>query len=111
MIKFRFVNIFLGCIISISSYSQIYVPNTFTPNGDNKNDHFQVITDDTLSFYEVQIYNPSGEKIFFSNDPSQVWLGGVYYYSPNDVYSYKLSYKYPDNPVLYTKWGSILLLR
>ena len=111
MIKFKLINIVLGCIISISSYSQVYVPNTFTPNGDNRNDHFQVVTDDTLSFYELQIYNFNGEKVFSSNDPNQVWLGGIDYYFSNSIYSYKLNYKYPDNPVLYTKQGSILLLR
>ena len=51
------------------------VPNVFTPNGDNTNDVFRVITKcDPLKF-DMSIYNRWGEKVFYSNSISNYWDG------------------------------------
>ena len=50
------------------------MPNTFTPNGDNKNDLFnvQILNYDT---FELNIYNSYGTKIFNTTDPKNGWNG------------------------------------
>lgn len=55
--------------------SRIIMPNSFTPNGDSKNDKFgPVILENTDSYYMV-IYNRWGERIFESNSFEMKWDG------------------------------------
>ena len=53
----------------------IYVPNTFTPNGDEMNQVFQPIIPAPVTSYRLRIYNRWGELIFESFDPSNYWEG------------------------------------
>ena len=66
-------------------YLQIFVPNSFTPNGDNTNETFYVHGADKNDIESMVIYNRWGEIIYetFDNTP---WDGynsqiGVYTYS------------------------------
>jgi gliding motility-associated-like protein len=52
----------------------IYVPNTFTPNEDDKNDVFLPVLRGT-KLYTLQIYNRWGTKILETKDPAQGWDG------------------------------------
>lgn len=65
-----------------------FVPNVFTPNGDDVNDTY-LIKAEFMSMYVIDIYNRWGKKVFHSTDPSAPWDGtikgaqaaaGVYYY-------------------------------
>jgi gliding motility-associated-like protein len=55
----------------------IYIPNTFTPDGDGLNDVFQAYgiswEDGT---YEMIIYNRWGNLVYQTTDPSKPWNGG-----------------------------------
>jgi len=103
--------LWLFSVISISSYSQVYVPNVFTPNGDGVNDVFLISTDDNLVMFDLIIYNIAGEMIFHTADPKQAWVGGHEYYAPDDMYIYRLMYRseYQSNEKIET--GSITLVR
>jgi gliding motility-associated-like protein len=72
----------------------IYMPNVFTPNGDNQNDCFQILTSeaDFTDCYEVKIFNRWGMLLFESINPDDCWNGkvqrkdvdaveGIYYYT------------------------------
>lgn len=91
------------CLYIYPDFS-IYIPNSFTPNEDKKNDIFYVHALGILTF-EMQIFNRWGECIFSSDDIIAGWNGkigssdtdaeqGVYVYRiivvdyKNDVYSY-----------------------
>ncbi|MGJ1421984.1 DUF7507 domain-containing protein [Sphingobacterium spiritivorum] len=52
--------------VEIMTYG-FFVPNVFTPNGDGKNDEFEVIGTGYYDRIEVQIYNRYG-KIVYEND-------------------------------------------
>ncbi len=53
----------------------VYVPNTFTPDGDGTNDVFgPVITGDLLDF-ELLIFDRWGERIFATSDQTLPWDG------------------------------------
>ena len=54
---------------------QFYVPNTFTPNGDQINETFKVHHDCPVKEFEFLIFNRWGELIFQSYDPDFVWEG------------------------------------
>lgn len=67
---------------------QIFIPNTFTPNGNSYNDVFKVYTNIVKSLH-LMVYNQWGEKVFETNDINGTWDGtykgkkqpvGVYVY-------------------------------
>lgn len=55
---------------------EVYFPNSFTPNGDTKNDDFGPLGNITaISNYHLQVYNRYGEIVFSSRDPIEKWNG------------------------------------
>jgi gliding motility-associated-like protein len=52
----------------------IFIPTGFTPNGDGKNDLFQVIGNNIEEVY-LAVYNRWGEKIFETTNPAGGWDG------------------------------------
>jgi gliding motility-associated-like protein len=52
----------------------VYLPNAFSPNGDNQNDVFYV-RGNCIKYMDFEIYNRWGEKVFESTDPSKGWDG------------------------------------
>jgi len=67
--------------VPVSSIETI-IPNIITPNGDGKNDSFQVLTDQQV---HMQIYNRWGEGVFENEDYRNEFTGaglstGIYYY-------------------------------
>ena len=86
----------------------VYIPNTFTPNGDGINDMFLVygysITDVTMT-----IYDRWGEKLFTSKDQTAGWPGTFKGQEcKNDVYVYKVEYKGIDGKNYY-KTGHVTI--
>jgi len=75
--------------VSVEAYSagcidgDVFVPNTFTPNGDGKNDILYVrgIKVDDVYF---AVYNRWGEKVFETSDKTKGW-DGIYKSRPADV--------------------------
>ena len=66
-------------------YLQIFVPNSFTPNGDNYNETFYVHGADKDDIESMVIYNRWGDKIY-ETDNNTPWDGkdsqiGIYTYS------------------------------
>lgn len=88
----------------------VYLPNSFTPNDDNKNEKFYVIANGATN-YHLAIYNRWGQKVFETDDPNQGW-DGTYNgkICPEGVYSYMFIYK-GRKSFSQRKTGSIILLR
>jgi gliding motility-associated-like protein len=74
--------------------STCYIPNSFTPDGDEHNNVFKPIFNDEFIFnkFSFMIYNTWGELIYKSFDPNSYWDGsynnkicpsGVYIYIVN----------------------------
>ena len=66
----------------------IFIPNTFSPNGDQINDQF-IVTISNIQSYRIQIFNRYGSPLFQANDIFDNWKGeynsrplpvGTYYY-------------------------------
>ncbi len=76
--------------------SQIFIPNTFTPNGDGVNDRFFVSGKGLGNIAHMTVFNRWGEIVYeatniSSNDPGAGW-DGTYKGSvlPPDVFVYKI---------------------
>ncbi|WP_090252723.1 gliding motility-associated C-terminal domain-containing protein [Lishizhenia tianjinensis] len=75
----------------------IYIPNTFTPDGDPYNNQFTPRSSCTFNQYELSIYNRWGELIFQSSDPEFNWDGSYKgKLVPEGVYVYILRYQALD---------------
>ena len=91
----------------------IYVPNTFIPDGDGKNDVFNASTSFEILDWEMEIYNRWGEKVFTTDTLNEGW-DGLYrgMKSPDGVYAYKIRYRGCEHPSAWQQLtGSVQLLR
>ncbi len=88
----------------------IFVPNTFTPNGDGENDELWA-RGGNITKLDFSIYNRWGEKVFETADQSQGW-DGTYkgdLAEPN-VYVYYLTVECEEGEEFFKK-GNVTLLR
>jgi gliding motility-associated-like protein len=75
----------------------LYVPNSFSPNGDGINDVFKIEGNaiDIQSF-EFTVFDRWGQVVFTSDNPQAVWTGEFNkgeYYVGNSSYEYRLKVK------------------
>ncbi len=94
-----------GCQDTLIQYLDIqprvtyYVPNAFTPNGDDMNDGFKgkgIL--DGITDFQMTIWNRWGELIFETSDPTQAWNGRKNNQGnvlQNGVYVYRISFLGP----------------
>jgi len=97
-------------IKSISNLVELLVPNSFTPNGDSKNDTFKAVS---YGIAELQgtIFNRWGEQIFQWQGPNNGWDGRTNgRMSPDGVYFYLIIAKDTFKKD-YEKYGSVTLLK
>jgi len=95
----------------------LYVPNAFTPNGDNTNDKFNGYTKGYKSF-SLTIFNRWGEKVYVTNlagdnnDENKYGWDGVYKgeLQPPGVYVFSVEVEYLDGFKSRQK-GSVTLIR
>ena len=75
-------------VVNLVPITQVFVPNSFTPNGDNHNELF-VISGEHIVSFNLKIFDRWGEKLFESNSIEKHWDGifnnnkvhqGTYYY-------------------------------
>ncbi|MDP1747275.1 MAG: gliding motility-associated C-terminal domain-containing protein, partial [Bacteroidota bacterium] len=62
--------------IIIEPEFEFYIPNAFTPNGDEKNDSFSP-KGVFIKEYEMMIFDRWGNLIFFSDDINKGWDGKI----------------------------------
>ena len=79
--------------IQVQAETTFYIPNTFTPNNDGRNETFKPAYTNIYN-YKILIYDRWGLLLFQSNNPDDGWdgtyKGGV---CQQDVYVYKAEYK------------------
>ncbi|MEY3849624.1 MAG: hypothetical protein RJA38_65 [Bacteroidota bacterium] len=82
--------------IFVNREEMVFVPNSFTPNDDGTNDVFYpVLSGFNLNEiqYAFSIFDRYGERIFYSEDPNQAWIGNVHgneHYAQIDGYTWTL---------------------
>ncbi len=89
------------------------MPNAFTPNGDNTNDFFNVVTveDAIFDVIDFKVWNRWGQLVYNNENPSQGWDGkhnGSL--APSDVYVYRITVRLPNDEEQ-TFEGDVVLIR
>ncbi|MEP7317867.1 MAG: gliding motility-associated C-terminal domain-containing protein, partial [Panacibacter sp.] len=100
------IQVFQQCEFSI------FMPNAFTPNGDNLNDVFRIpkgVSNRLLSF---KIFNRWGQVIFSTANINQGWNGNLQeYQAPTGTYAYYIVMESIDGKKKLTQKGLVTLLR
>ena len=98
-------------IIKVFDQYTFWTPNSFTPNGDLKNDYFQSVHTG-VDEYRLQIFSRWGELIFDESGDHPKWDGNLYNGTPCtiDSYVYLINYKNIDGMWHKTK-GVVNLIR
>jgi gliding motility-associated-like protein len=88
-----------------------FIPNVFSPNGDGKNERFEIKISCQVLQFDLSIYNRYGQRIYHTSDPQSGW-DGQYKGAPSDMgtYFYYLNYTGPDN-TKFKKKGDVILFR
>jgi gliding motility-associated-like protein len=74
--------------------SELFIPNSFTPNADGINDVWQVVGLN-VSDVRIQVYDRWGILVFESSGTDRVWMGdhqGGTHYVPSDVYHFVIRF-------------------
>ncbi len=101
-------------VITIQREPLVYLPNTFTPNGDGLNEIFAPIINEGIELqdFEFTIYNRWGELVFRTVDLFEGW-NGTYKGNivPDGVYSYIVNIKHIGSSVREKFTGHINVLK
>lgn len=107
----------LGCADSVFFRTipplEIFIPTSFTPNGDGINDLFGVEATNVEEF-SIRIYDRWGVMVFHSNDIKEKWNGSNKndsFHSGSAVYSYLIRYKGEKEEDAIEVTGNITVIR
>lgn len=102
-------------LIIVNDLLNVYIPNSFTPNGDGVNEVFFVEGSDIdPNRFDLMIFDRWGEMVFETTDPTQVWNGSFQngqYYCPDGMYVWKLVVHSLSTAERFEYSGTILMMR
>jgi gliding motility-associated-like protein len=104
-----------GCDISLTQWvhidgvTQLFIPNSFTPNGDGINDEFLLVHEGVdRERFEFIIFDRWGAVVFRTNDADAAWDGSN---AEDGVYNWLMRYSPSYSTHNVERRGSIKLLR
>lgn len=97
-------------LVNFTCKANYYMPNSFTPNADGKNDCYGIKYFGLVQEFQLFIFNRLGERVFASTNPNACWDGN-YKGQPAEPgnYVYYLKAKTACGPV--EKRDNLILLR
>lgn len=99
-------------VIGMDCTETLYIPNSFSPDGDGLNDIFKAVGTRVTKF-QMKIFDRWGKEVFSTEDINQGWNGdseGSGYYVPNGAYSWIVKVEY-ESGFAETRRGSIQVIR
>jgi large repetitive protein len=91
---------------------RVFVPTGFTPNNDGKNDLFKALGTESVTDYELTVFDRGGQIIFQTKDKTKGWdgkLNGLPFSTA--VFVYLLRYKETGSADWVSANGTITLVR
>jgi gliding motility-associated-like protein len=106
----------IGCVseatLDVYPTAHIYVPNSFTPDGDGINDFFGPVGHDIFAL-EMRIFDRWGNEVYYTNDINRPWDGkpkGGNEVAQDGVYVYTFS-AVGRRMEVYERKGSVTLVK
>jgi gliding motility-associated-like protein len=101
-------------IIQVKNPGAIYIPNSFSPNGDGANDFFMIygIKPEFLESFHISVFDRWGERVFSAEQAGFAW-DGTYKGKLLDpgVFIYHVKFVLQGGDIIEERKGSLLLLR
>ncbi len=98
--------------IEIIPCEEVTIPNIFSPNGDGRNDFFNIITEADIKIESFKIFNRWGQVVYNHQTPSFGWDGRFKNIdAPVGVYVYHLVFNNSIGTRRQERSGDITLLR
>ncbi|MBK6830576.1 MAG: gliding motility-associated C-terminal domain-containing protein [Flavobacteriales bacterium] len=92
-----------------------YVPNSFTPDGDDLNELWGMSTNiDAITSFEMRVFDRWGQVIFESEDPYEFWNGAANNSGDilkSDVYVYRIAFEIRETEVRKELMGHVTLIK
>ena len=92
----------------VKVYKDIFVPNAFSPNGDNTNDSWNIPALAAYNYFDVSVYNRWGQLVFHTRNVMKPW-DGTFKGKPLPMGSYNYFIDLGNSQNIYK--GSLLLIR
>lgn len=95
-----------------SCCEEVFLPNAFSPNGDQKNDTWRMVTTTGMTIEQFAVFDRWGEKIWHTRDQEAAWDGrfkGAEVAS--GTYFYLLRYRCLNDNKMYLKKGDVQVIR
>jgi hypothetical protein len=101
--------------ILVESVLGVFVPNTFTPDGDGINDVFiPVVSGVKPESYKFWVFNKWGDQIFYSDVIGRAWTGGSHegeFYVQQDTYMWRIECEAMQDGRIEVFEGHVTILR
>jgi gliding motility-associated-like protein len=97
--------------VEVCCEENIYVPNSFSPNNDGKNDKLSFTRSPDHFVREIKIFNRWGEQVFQSGDPAPKWDGNYKGKPAEAGYYYFMLLMECNAGKRISKQGEIMLIR
>ena len=101
--------------VYVENILQVFVPNTFTPDGDGLNDVFLPIVNGELDgSYHFWVFNRWGDIVFDTEEVGKAWTGGYdggTYYIPDGYYLWKIQVESLETGKPETYEGEVIIIR
>lgn len=95
--------------VTIEDVLFVYVPNSFTPDGDGLNETWGLSANiPAMTRFQLRIFDRWGQVIFETEDPSEHWDGGS---QKTDVYVYHMEYEIANTEVAKELFGTVTLMK
>ena len=91
----------------------VFLPNSFTPNGDGYNEEYNISFDCPPYDYKLTIFDRWGQVVFWTNNSNNSWDGrnSNGKLLPSSVFHYVLEYKFEFQGFPVYKRGTVTLIR
>jgi gliding motility-associated-like protein len=109
-----------GCVDTVTNFVYVeeetifYVPNAFSPDGNEVNNIFQPVFSDGYDpdNYILRIFNRWGEVIFQTTEVANGWDGTLNgYMCQDDTYVWSILFKVSNSDLMYRYQGHVTLIR
>lgn len=102
-------------IVTIDDVLFVYVPNSFTPDGDNLNETWGMsINIDVITKFELRVFDRWGQVVFESEEPREWWTGAANNSGSilkSDVYVYRITYEIKNSETRKEMMGHVTLIK